>query len=127
MHSKNVFMALDLLSKKIPLYWSRKESVFLVAFLHDLCKADLYELNPLTGTYSANKIKLNEGHGERSIKMAEALGIDLTDEEKACIRFHMGAFVDKEEWAGYTGAVEEFPNVLWTHTADMEAAHIFEK
>lgn len=47
-------------------------------------------------------------------------------EEILCIRYHMGAFVDQKEWNDYTRAIHECPNVLWTHTADMIAAHILE-
>ena len=42
-----------------------------------------------------------------------------------CIRYHMGAFTEKEEWRLYTRAVNQFPNVLWTHQADMIASHIY--
>ena len=38
--------------------------------------------------------------------------------------YHMGAFTDKEEWQDYTRAIHRYPNVLWTHQADMIAAHI---
>ena len=41
-----------------------------------------------------------------------------------CIRWHMGAFDDKENWNSYGRAVTNFPNVLYTHTADMIAARI---
>ena len=41
-----------------------------------------------------------------------------------CIRWHMGAFDDKENWNSYGRAVTNFPNVLYTHTADMAAARI---
>ena len=51
----------------------------------------------------------------------------LTEEEVACIRYHMGAFTDKELWNDYTAAVRKYPNVLWTHTADMIASHIYDK
>ena len=44
-----------------------------------------------------------------------------------CIRYHMGAFIDKEQWNDYTRAVEQYPNVLWTHTADMIASHVYMK
>ena len=40
------------------------------------------------------------------------------------IRYHMGAFTDKEEWRDYTCAVHRYPNVLWTHHADMIASHV---
>lgn len=52
--------------------------------------------------------------------------LQLTMEEILCIRYHMGAFVDQKEWNDYTLAIHECPNVLWTHTADMIAAHILE-
>lgn len=48
----------------------------------------------------------------------------LTEEEIACIRYHMGAFTDKAEWDDYTRAVRLHPNVLWTHHADMLASHV---
>ena len=38
----------------------------------------------------------------------------------------MGAFVDQKEWNDYTRAIHKYSNVLWTHTADMIAAHILE-
>lgn len=50
--------------------------------------------------------------------------IDLTEEEKMCIRYHMGAFTEKSEWEFYSRAVRRYPNVLWTHTADMIASQI---
>ena len=48
----------------------------------------------------------------------------LTEEEICCIRYHMGAFTPKEEWNDYTGAIHAYPNVLWTHHADMLASHV---
>ena len=49
--------------------------------------------------------------------------VQLTEEEIMCIRYHMGAFTDKDEWNDYTRAVSFYPNVLWTHQADMLASH----
>lgn len=48
----------------------------------------------------------------------------LTEEEIMCIRYHMGAFCDQAEWSDYTRAIHSYPNVLWTHHADMIAAHV---
>ena len=48
----------------------------------------------------------------------------LTEEEILCIRYHMGAFTEKEEWNDYTRAVNKYATVLWTHTADMLASHV---
>ena len=50
--------------------------------------------------------------------------VPLTEEEMLCIRWHMGAFDDKENWNSYGRSVTLFPNVLYTHTADMIAARI---
>ena len=49
----------------------------------------------------------------------------LTDEEIACIRWHMGAYErDTKMWEYYGRAIEKYPNVLFTHTADMIASKI---
>ena len=48
----------------------------------------------------------------------------LTEEESMCILYHMGAFTDREQWRSFTDAVHRFPNVLWTHQADMIASHV---
>ena len=50
--------------------------------------------------------------------------MELTDEEIACIRWHMGAFDDQKNWDYYGRAIEKYPNVLYTHTADMIASRI---
>ena len=47
----------------------------------------------------------------------------LTEEEKACIFHHMGAY-EKDMWNEYGKAIEKYPNVLYTHTADMIASKI---
>ena len=41
-----------------------------------------------------------------------------------CIRWHMGAFDDKDNWSCYGNAVERYETVLWTHTADMYASRV---
>ena len=51
-------------------------------------------------------------------------GTQLTEEEMLCIRWHMGAFDEKTNWNYYTRAIHKYPNVLWTHMADMVSAHI---
>lgn len=86
-------------------------------------KCDSYIHNP-DGTYSYNPNILLPGHGDKSVILAQKI-VDLTDEEMACIRWHMGAFDDKENWDKYGKSIEKYPNVLWTHTADMMAARIF--
>jgi hypothetical protein len=34
------------------------------------------------------------------------------------------AFEEKSNWKYYSKAVNQYPNVLWTHTADMIASQI---
>lgn len=124
-HSLNVYDALRSLTRKNDLEWGRPESPFIVAYFHDLCKVDDYVLND-DGTYGYNKESLFHGHADKSLILAHALSIDMTWEEMACIRYHMGAFTDAKEWSNYTNAIHDYPNVMWTHVADMIATHIVE-
>ena len=41
-----------------------------------------------------------------------------------CIRWHMGAYDDEKNWNILGRAIEEYPNVLYTHTADMIASRV---
>lgn len=122
-HSFAVTSSLLSLTKRMGLNWKRKASPYIVGMLHDLCKCDSYIHNP-DGTYSYNPNILLPGHGDKSVILAQKI-VDLTDEEMACIRWHMGAFDDKENGDKYGKSIEKYPNVLWTHTADMMAARIF--
>jgi len=47
----------------------------------------------------------------------------LTEEEILCIRYHMGAY-NCDDWEGYDKAIRKYPNVLFTHTADMYASKV---
>lgn len=120
-HSLNVFYALESYDRQ----WVRPDSPFIIAFLHDLCKANQYERTD-ANSFVYRTDTLLSGHGEKSVMLCNLLPIKLTTEEIACIRYHMGAFVPKEEWSMYTNAIHRFPNVLWVHTADMEATHVIE-
>lgn len=55
------------------------------------------------------------------------IGVYLGSDEQACIRWHMGAYEGPEAWDGFDKAIREYPNVLWTHTADMVASKIMEE
>ena len=129
-HSLCVMRQLVLLTERNGLSWERPESPIVVGFFHDLCKVDQYtrisqEDEP--PVYAWNSNTLFRGHGDKSVMMLASLGAQLTEEEVVCIRYHMGAFTDKEMWNDYTRAVEKYPNVLWTHTADMIASHVYLK
>lgn len=142
-HSLQVAYELINLTEKLGLKWERKESPAIVGMLHDLCKIDAYILvqdeeivgtQTLTGEntkvpivtgyhYEWNRQQLLDGHGEKSCILALRY-MDLTDEELMCIRYHMGAFEGEKKWDKYSAAVKKYPNVLYTHTADMIASQI---
>lgn len=112
------------LTDKLGLKWQMRRSPVLVGMLHDLCKTEEYE--KCGEGWKHHRLK---GHGERSAALAEAIlndtgALSLTEEERLCIRWHMGAFDDKENWNCYGAAIEEYQNVLWTHTADMVASRV---
>jgi hypothetical protein len=136
-HSFMVMNLLVELSAANGLKWKRPASPFLVGMFHDLCKIDQYR-HPVTGTlydgdkccpiydemsWEYNPDTALKGHGDKSIMLLSQF-LTLTEEEIMCIRYHMGAFTEKEEWRDYTRAVHAFPNVLWTHQADMLASHV---
>lgn len=124
-HSTGVWNNLEWLTKALGLKWENESSPFVIAMLHDACKIDAYFYNHDYGCWERND-EHPEGHGDLSLKIAEELGIELTEEEKACIRWHMGAFDEKENWNKFTEAIHKYPNVFWTHVADMMSAHIDE-
>ena len=128
-HSLCVMQQLLLLTDRNGLAWKRPESPYIVGFFHDICKLDQYTAVRMEAgkpVYAWRSNILFKGHGEKSVIMLSTLG-QLTEEEAACIRYHMGAFTDKEQWSDYTRAVQYYPNVLWTHTADMIASYICDK
>lgn len=125
-HSLCVAENLLTLTKRNNLRWSRPGSPVVIGLLHDLCKAEAYEEDMDGWTYAEPRNQLYTGHGDKSVLML-APWLPLTAEEVACIRWHMGAFDEKDNWNHYTAAVRQFPNVLWTHTADMIAAHILQR
>lgn len=124
-HSLNVAESLLELTVRLNLVWGRKESPLIIGLFHDLCKTDEYVIAD-TGGYKWSEVQLFNGHGAKSLHLLQLLGIELTEEEMACIRYHMGAFTEKDEWKYYSNAIHQYPNVLATHTADMMAAHIIE-
>lgn len=116
------------------LIWRKARSPFIVGMFHDLCKIDQYRhpasdlvvdgmLLPDPSKWEYNPDTLLKGHGDKSVMLLSQF-YTLTDEEIMCIRYHMGAFTDKSEWNDYTRAVRNYPNVLWTHQADMLASQV---
>lgn len=123
-HSVAVTEALVELTEKLGLKWERPFSPYIVGMYHDLCKAGQYVRDPDDGKWIYNRDLWLCGHGEKSVILTER-HIRLTDEEIACIRWHMGAYEkDTSLWEYYGRAIEKYPNVLYAHTADMIASKI---
>ena len=119
-HSLQVCKRLIGLTLDNSLVWQRKESPVIVGLFHDLCKIDQYI--KLDGAYEYNTKVLLKGHGAKSIMLLSQF-LTLTEEEIACIRYHMGAY-ETEEWDEFDRAIRKYPNVLWTHHADQLASKI---
>ena len=130
-HSLEVAKQLVELTQKLGLKWRTPNSPRVVGMYHDLCKCDAYieNIDPMTGIhkgYEYNKNCTIDGHGDKSIIMALP-HIKLTDEEIHCIRWHMGAYeTDTKRWGFYARSIKKYPNVLYTHVADMIASYIEE-
>lgn len=120
-HSFNVAMNLLQYTQQNQLKWQKHRSPIVVGLLHDLCKCDQYVENSMGG-WAWNK-SVDSRHGIKSVELAKTIIPDLTDEEIACIEFHMGAFTDKSQWQFFGAACDKFENVMWTHQADMIATH----
>lgn len=134
-HSFAVYQKLKDFTEKNELEWQRKESPFIIGMFHDICKCDRYKkvqdppkpiVDPFKGEYveytpparyEYNENVLLEGHGSKSVILLSQL-ITLTEEEILCIRYHMGAY-EKDDWKGFDNAIKKYPNVMWTHHADM--------
>ena len=123
-HSLAVAKELVNLTEKLGLKWEKPSSPYIVGMFHDLCKCDAYKIDFESYKIDFNSEMIIAGHGDKSIIEAQKF-ISLTDEEIACIRWHMGAFeTDTKLWDYYGRAIERYPNVLYTHTADMIASRI---
>lgn len=123
-HSLAVMASLVKLTDRLDLQWQEPRSPYIVGMFHDLCKVDNYKHKDGSGeAWEYNNAALLPGHGEKSVILLQRF-LPLTEEEMLCIRWHMGAFDDKENWNSYGRACTAYPNVLYTHTADMIAARI---
>ena len=111
-----------------------KESIIIVALLHDLCKTNFYavemrwrkdknqnwEQYPVYAVNDRNPY----GHGEKSVMMASEF-IHLTMQERYAIRWHMG-MSEANNIQTYCQAAEKYPLVLFTHMADQMATSYIE-
>lgn len=137
-HSLGVAQVLvELTQKDICHAWQRSVSPYIVGLLHDATKFGAYvmrqEMNPIKQEietcyeWNPEYEELSPIHGEDSLLKVHTHLLELTEEEQACIRWHMGAYEGKHSWDKYDAAIRKFPNVLWTHTADMFASKVMEE
>lgn len=108
----------------------------MVAIAHDLCKVNIYHEGfrnkkdergnwRRVGTWEV-KDEMPLGHGEKSAFMLLKLGIRLTDEEIAAIRYHMGAYdaqASQQFFYRLGDAYKKYPLAVYLHLADMEATY----
>ncbi len=135
-HSKAVYLRLRDLTKKLNLQWKRPESPFIIGMFHDLCKCDQYikvegSLPDESGIvlfgegihhFEYNPNTELKGHGSKSVILLEKF-IPLTEEERLCIRYHMGPY-ETSDWKEFDEAIRKYETVFWTHAADMMASKV---
>lgn len=139
-HSFNVYKCLSEMANNLPFGFQNLiyDSVIIVSLLHDVCKTNFYkvsERNVKNKNGEWVKVPFYEvedtepyGHGEKSVMLIEK-HINLTDEERYAIRWHMGGFDESVKGGSYAigKAYEKYPLALALHLADMMATYILEK
>lgn len=94
----------------------------IVALLHDVCKIGCYHAADIdSGAKYTYRDPLPLGHGEKSVMLLLQHGFKLTEVEMLAIRWHMGAYRDRD--ARELDAAQRIPLVLHLHLADMMASH----
>ena len=131
-HSLNVYHALrDLVERG--LVKLDDDTVVITSLLHDLCKANFYrkERRPVfaDGETREHEVWVIDdpfpvGHGEKSCYYVQRY-IQLTEEEYAMIRLHMGSGGGYPD--PYTASAMIHPGVTALHIADMTAAGLVER
>ena len=116
MHSLNVYQAY--MDRFYEEGVDNLESVTLCTLLHDLCKANYYNVED----------QFPYGHGEKSVFLIERF-VRLKPAEAVAIRWHMGGFDDAARggsWA-ISQAYDAYPLAVKLHMADLTATYLMEK
>lgn len=113
------------------------EHVAITALLHDVCKANFYDIEMRNRKNEAGvweKVpfyivndQLPLGHGEKSVYLINQC-MRLTTEETMAIRWHMG-YSDNDFGGGgqsVSCAFNKYPLAVLLHAADLMASHIDE-
>lgn len=129
-HSWEVYKMLKKFTDAGIIKWDRLDSPFIIGVLHDVCKIDTYEtyLDYENMVRYRHKHPISEvyEHGSLSVKLIQEHGLELTEQERRCILYHMGTWTKDIEDTDlpYTRMVQKEPAVLWTHTADMFVSQV---
>lgn len=124
------------LANKLP-----EESVTISALLHDICKCGFYaqkekwRKNESGQWESYPGFEISDsfpiGHGEKSVIMLLAVGLQLTPDEMLAIRYHMGswdgAMLTNDLKYSYQTAMNMCPLMTLLQTADNTSSLLFEK
>ena len=99
------------------------ESVVISALLHDVCKKDVYYIDA-NGTPQWNEENHRKGHGLRSVRLLEALGLKLTHDERMAIWWHMGEGkeMSQPDYPEEYAIAMQDPFCQLIHQADRKAA-----
>ena len=133
-HSMNVY---EVLRCDPDRNFSFSDSIIIVSLLHDICKANCYHTERRNvkenGVWVEKQVYVFDdefplGHGEKSLYLASKF-IELSDEEAAAIRWHMGAFDNAFRGGdrGLNAAYEKYPLAVMLHMADMRATYLVER
>ena len=108
------------------------ETKAIVSLFHDLCKIGYYDVEmrnkKIDGKWEQVPFYIvNDqypfGHGEKSVDLLRDF-LELTEEEKVAIRFHMGAYEGQQIWNTLSKAYEMYPLALHLHIADMKSNYM---
>jgi hypothetical protein len=116
-HSLNYWLQLEEITERMGVRWKHPSSPFVIAMLHHACDIGRYFYNHDYHIWETNEV-FPAGHGALSVQFAEKLGIELTEEEKACIKYHTGDYVEEELWKEYPKTLAKYPNIAWAQVAD---------
>ncbi|MBQ7280233.1 MAG: HD domain-containing protein [Bacteroidales bacterium] len=118
------------------------DSIAIATLLHDVCKADIYKeavkkrqnkfgsWESYKG-YNVDYTNFPLGHGEKSVIILLRLGLDMTDDEIAAIRWHMTAwdlpFQSAEAKGNINAAKDKYPLCSLLQLADGFASSLMEE
>lgn len=156
LHSLNVYGSLrrimSLHDDRISDYMYTESDLIVSALLHDICKADCYEIdykNYKERNFDSSEVdkrdikkdsisefvwkeksfyvfndKFPFGHGEKSVFLANQF-ITLSEHQAMAIRYHMGAFMP-EDVKNISAVFTNYPLALYLHMADMYSTYRLE-